>query len=256
MVRSGEYGELRMIRPGSVSGTREYSVLFAGADYDLLSGLGDVSFQATTRGGREMDNVLGGQAAFKGATDATGDVAFSLASQDYGDPMVNLAAMGVGLVLKGISAATKTEADVRCWGNLPHTLEVLPLNLPVGTDRIVIREWSSVIPVAEQSLNVKVDSARPLTVIHVAPPVAAGSVVARILATPDPEITVFYQFLADPTAVDMNGDGELGPQERAEVQERLLAKYDSDADGELSAAERNSAQYQLNTAFTQGMVLE
>jgi hypothetical protein len=98
----------------------------------------DLHFQATTRGGRVMDAVLGNKAVFKSGADSVGDVAIfgAVATHDLGrgedknDAALALAA--VGLLSKLASAATQTAADTRTWENLPQYLSFAALRLPPG----------------------------------------------------------------------------------------------------------------------------
>jgi hypothetical protein len=98
----------------------------------------DVGFQATTRGGRVMDHVLGNKAVFKSTTDTIGNVALigglttAAVSRDRTAQEVGLGIALAGLISKGISAATVPAADVRSWDNLPRYLSFASLPLPVG----------------------------------------------------------------------------------------------------------------------------
>jgi hypothetical protein len=105
----------------------------------------DLNFQATSRGGRVMDHVLGNKAVFKGTTDTVGDVALVGAmvaasntrrmdgsyNRDAGNAALGLAA--VGLLSKLASSATTPEADTRAWDNLPQYLSFAALRLAPGT---------------------------------------------------------------------------------------------------------------------------
>lgn len=105
--------------------------------YDL-SPYDDLNYQATTRGGRVMDHILGNKAVFKRNTDAIGDVALAGAigtaaygrGEDAGNAALALAA--VGLISKLASAATQTAADTRSWDNLPQYLSFAAVTLPAG----------------------------------------------------------------------------------------------------------------------------
>lgn len=98
----------------------------------------DISFQATTRGGRVMDHVLGNKAVFKRTTEGVGDVALMGAmmtaqhgtGRDSDKAALGLAA--VGLVSKIASAATTPNADIRSWDNLPQLLSFASLKLSPG----------------------------------------------------------------------------------------------------------------------------
>jgi len=98
----------------------------------------DVGFQATTRGGRVMDHILGNKAVFKSTTDTAGNVAMigglatAAASNNNSTRNVGLGIALAGLATKLISSATTPEADVRMWDNLPQFLSFAAVALPVG----------------------------------------------------------------------------------------------------------------------------
>lgn len=93
------------------------------ADIELIRG-GDITYQASTRGGRHFDAILDGKVAFKDTTDMVGDVAMigaSLLTDQLGNVGGMLSMFG-GLGSKLLSGATKTEADVRYWDSLPDAV--------------------------------------------------------------------------------------------------------------------------------------
>jgi len=98
----------------------------------------DVWFQASTRGGRAMDHILGNKAVFKSTTDIAGDAALigglgtAALSRDRTAQEVGLGVALAGLISKGISAATTPEADTRAWDNLPRYLSFANLQVPPG----------------------------------------------------------------------------------------------------------------------------
>jgi hypothetical protein len=98
----------------------------------------DVAFQATTRGGRVMDHILGNKAVFKSATDTVGNVALigglatAAASNNRTAQEVGLGLALAGLVSKVVSAATVPAADTRSWENLPRYLSFVNVPLPPG----------------------------------------------------------------------------------------------------------------------------
>jgi hypothetical protein len=98
----------------------------------------DVAFQATTRGGRVMDHILGNKAVFKSATDTAGNVALigglatAAASNNRTAQEVGLGIALAGLVSKVVSAATVPAADTRSWENLPRYLSFATVPLPPG----------------------------------------------------------------------------------------------------------------------------
>lgn len=97
----------------------------------------DINFQATTRGGRLMDHVLGNKAVFKQTTDTVGDVALigAMAAANHGGRDADTAAIGlaaVGFLSKIASSATTPQADIRTWENLPQYLSFSALSLAPG----------------------------------------------------------------------------------------------------------------------------
>jgi hypothetical protein len=106
----------------------------------------DLGYQATTRGGRVMDHILGNKAYFKTGANVAGDVALAGAviAHDQGRRRerqgkdgddANIAALGLGIlgvIGKVASAATQTQADTRQWNNLPQRLSFAALALPAG----------------------------------------------------------------------------------------------------------------------------
>ena len=99
----------------------------------------DLTYQATTRGGRQMDYILANKAVFKDTTDSFGNAALVsgaiLATQ--GGRGSNLDEIGAGLLVAGllskvVSAATTPAADTRCWDSLPNLLGFAALKLPPG----------------------------------------------------------------------------------------------------------------------------
>ncbi len=133
----GEYGEqLRFRDQPAPAKTAIITVngqsLTAGACDDLV-------FQATTRGGRMMDHVLGNKAVFKSATSAVGDVGLIggavMATQRGRNSAVDEVGLGLlaaGVLSKIVSAATTPEADVRTWDNLPRYITFAQLQLAPG----------------------------------------------------------------------------------------------------------------------------
>jgi hypothetical protein len=139
---SGEYSEQLRFRPGHSAAT---SVQLKVAGQTVRSAaIDDLSYQASTRGGRQMDYVLANKAVFKGSTDAFGDAAIVSGAILAGTSGRRSAAdeIGAGLLVAGllskvISAATTPSADTRMWDNLPNLLGFSALRLPPGEHRLV-----------------------------------------------------------------------------------------------------------------------
>jgi len=98
----------------------------------------DTGFQAVTRGGRVMDQILANKADFKQTADTVGNASLmgaviaSNSSYSRDAQLTAVALAGVGLISKAISAATQTRADTRYWDTLPRYLSFAALNLPPG----------------------------------------------------------------------------------------------------------------------------
>jgi hypothetical protein len=132
----GEYAEeLHFYTPPSPVGSAELNV---DALRIPIAPTDDVCFQATTRGGRVMDHILGNKAVFKSATDTAGNVALigglatAADSRNRTAQEVGLGVALAGLVSKAVSAATVPAADTRSWDNLPHYLSFASVPLPAG----------------------------------------------------------------------------------------------------------------------------
>jgi hypothetical protein len=109
----------------------------------------DVSYQATTRGGRVMDHILGNKAVFKQTTSTIGDAALigALGTAQYGRGQdADKAALGlaaVGLISKLASAATTPGADTRMWDTLPQYLSFTALELAPGEHEAVLNFYDA-----------------------------------------------------------------------------------------------------------------
>ena len=131
MERRGEYGENRIIVINDPP-TNRFEVQLDETDwYDAIQGVGDINFQSSTRGGRMMDNVLAGHARTKRTTNQVGN-AFLDAGRNTNNSEAAIVLMGIGLLVKGISATMTAAADIRCWQTLPASIQPLPLNLDPG----------------------------------------------------------------------------------------------------------------------------
>jgi hypothetical protein len=158
---AGEYGEqLRFAaEPSRLTG----ATLTVGGQAVALPAYDDVVFQATTRGGRIMDHILGNKAVFKQGADAVGDAALAAAvmvASDRDDrrrpppktkeereeqredererDQAAVALAAIGLFSKIAAAAAQPTADTRTWDNLPQYLSFSALRLPPGEHEAVL----------------------------------------------------------------------------------------------------------------------
>ena len=157
VVCTGKYKEIRnIIRGKNVFDAMTVSV-GGGAPVYIPNNLGDVEYQATTRGGRLMDNVLADKAAAKSAMEVSGNIfmltgttLLLVGARTMGAPPVGISFLGAGLgclVIGGtvhiIGSFMNPAADGRFWKNLPAQLHLVPLTLPPGKHTVMLKGESS-----------------------------------------------------------------------------------------------------------------
>jgi len=139
----GEHGERLCFSAGSSAATGA-SIRIDGGPATLAPAYDDLTFQATTRGGRVMDHILAGKAVFKDTTDTIGTAAIiggagtMLLSRNRTGEEVGAGLLVAGLISKAISAATTPEADTRAWDNLPNLLGFAALRAAPGRHEAVV----------------------------------------------------------------------------------------------------------------------
>jgi tetratricopeptide (TPR) repeat protein len=151
-LATGDYSEALEFRRGGgfIARKASFEVASRGVGGTLAE---DIYWQATTRGGREIDKILAGKAQFKGTSDTVGNglvavgalTALSAGNTTGNSGEVALAGAAIivaGMVAKGVAAATTPEADVRYWDNLPDRVHVATLRLddPPSTGRVTFRD--------------------------------------------------------------------------------------------------------------------
>lgn len=173
---SGAYGEqLRFRIPPSP--VQSASLQIVGKDLALHPWV-DVAFQATTRGGRVMDHVLGNKAVFKSTTSTVGDaailggavVASGPGRRDNTTQAVGLGLVAAGILTKFLSEATSPEADTRSWDNLPRFLSFAAQELPPGEHTATIQfknESGQVLPNLTKTVHVHVPPDGPDKVVYI-----------------------------------------------------------------------------------------
>jgi tetratricopeptide (TPR) repeat protein len=138
-IGDGEYGEYLTYLPPEYVPEKKAVFIVDGVGHDATFGE-DIYWQASTRGGRQVDSVLAGKAQFKDIATGVGaasllvaDVAFDVALYSYDDDDSD-AALGVaaGAAVIGIASllmadAARPEADTRYWDNLPAHIDYVSL---------------------------------------------------------------------------------------------------------------------------------
>lgn len=130
----------------------------------------NVSFQATTRGGREVDTINRHKANFKSATQGAGALmtaagaAIALNSDSTDAQIAGLAIAGAGLIAYGIGAAMTAEADTRTWTNLPNHVLMWAGQLPPGRQTLTLRFYGldqQVLHTTPVTVDIPPDGSRP-----------------------------------------------------------------------------------------------
>jgi tetratricopeptide (TPR) repeat protein len=159
---TGEYGEQLRFRanPSPVQGAvvKVDGQTLAADPYD------DLEFQATTRGGRVMDYVLGHKAVFKSATSAVGTAAIvggaiAASQNNRTSQQVGIGLLAAGVISKLFSAATTPAADTRAWDDLPRYLSFASAVLPPGRHVVTVDFLSpggQVLPVFTKTVTLDV----------------------------------------------------------------------------------------------------
>ena len=135
--RAGSYGELARIGQSDYP-EKDAEIYVDGRFAGAAQTVEDIHYQASTRGGRAMDGVLGGKAVFKGATAFLGTAVLgAAATEDSPKKRRNTALAGLSLL--ALSAATRPEADIRSWETLPDKIQMLAAKVPAGKHTVEVR---------------------------------------------------------------------------------------------------------------------
>lgn len=183
--RDGEYGQTRTTLPGEGCPFEYVTVVTAdGREIVMPPKTGDINYQATTRGGRLMDNVLQDKADLKDdmklfaqASSTISGFLFGMAlNQLGGSPHEllisgSLAAGGIAfLVFDGLFCwaydSADPRADIRSWVTLPGSLDILPLNLGHGASDFRVRGYKAGDSLFEKKVTTYSEPGR-ITAAHV-----------------------------------------------------------------------------------------
>jgi len=154
----GEYDEKLFFSRGQRGGDRVVLYVDGEPVTEAPRPTEDVYYQATTRGGREIDHVLAGKAQFKDVADTAGNVmivggaALAASGQHRRDKDLTYTGAGIalgGLLAKGLAAGTKPEADVRRWDTLPDRLHVFSVRVGPGAHDIRAEVYAGGEKIAE-----------------------------------------------------------------------------------------------------------
>lgn len=159
---TGEFDEQLRIRPGH--SVAQGAWLKVANQAVRIAPYDDVSFQATTRGGRVMDHILANKAVFKSATDTFGTAAIisgAVVGSQRGTQEVGLGLIAAGVLSKVVAAATTPAADTRAWDNLPQYVSFVALDLPPGAHTATVEFTDGaghVLPALTKTLSFNVSA--------------------------------------------------------------------------------------------------
>lgn len=146
----GKFGEeLRWQARPAAAVTAQSACVAAGSQCvaDKFMVGADVGYQATTRGGRPIDAVLGGKASFKEGAQTVSTVAgaigsvglqTALATGNRDSANLGMFGMFAGLVAQGVAQSTQAQADIREWEQLPNTVWLATGSSKVESDRLLV----------------------------------------------------------------------------------------------------------------------
>ncbi len=149
------------------------------APYFQSGTLGDLDYQATTRGGRLMDNVLADQAAAKKAMKISGNLLFVIGSGCFAvssrlpEPTLQLCFLGAGAGCYILGFGTHVigyfmnpAADGRFWRNLPGQFFLIPMYLEPGDYNIMCAGYKKSDRTGVLLDRINVPDGNQVSVIH------------------------------------------------------------------------------------------
>ena len=163
MTTAGHYNEDRVIIPGSMNLTA-LSLSCSSLPHPLLfpPKLGDLNFQAMTRGKRLMNDILKEKAFWKLFINVTSTALVSaglVMSRANGAVPVQITGLGcivVGGIGYIVAACINPKADPRHWKLLPGEFFLLPVKLPPGRHLLHLDGYILADQVFRQSFEVEV----------------------------------------------------------------------------------------------------
>jgi tetratricopeptide (TPR) repeat protein len=135
----------------------------------------DIFYQASTRGGRQIDRILQGKAELKQNTGSVGSFIADgsvVASYFVGANDGVAIAGGVAGVLLLVSSNAKPQADTRAWSSLPDTVHVLTFAAGGQPPPMSVRFLKDGAPVAGAERPIRCDTRerRSLCLVRAHPP--------------------------------------------------------------------------------------
>lgn len=176
----GDYKEIRSIVRG-VAPFDSISVAVSRRNHFYSPNkLGDLEYQATTRGGREMDNILKDKATAKKTMEVSGNIFFVIGyglviagARTMSAPPLGMALLcsGAGCYVMGLTlhvtgALMNPAADGRYWRNIPNQFHIVPLKLPAGQHQVTFTGYKHFDTVGMSVYNITVPEGGGMNVFH------------------------------------------------------------------------------------------
>lgn len=140
-VAAGSYGQMLAYAPGGGGSARPVRISLDGGKAERPVLADSVYYQASTRGGREIDALLGRKAVVRGVTEDAGNVALlgggvvaahGASQHNHGAAFAGVGIMVAGAALYGLSTLVQPAADTRSWRSLPDTVAVAAFEVAPG----------------------------------------------------------------------------------------------------------------------------
>lgn len=180
ILRHGSYKEIRSVIHGQTPFDAMALSVGSGAYVPFVGNAGNIDYQATTRGGRLMDNVLADKAAAKTAMEVSGNIflvagyaCLQVGAQTLSTLPVGVSFLGAGLgcfIIGGachiVGSCMNPAADGRYWKNLPGQLYLIPMNLPAGKHKLMLAGFKNSDRAGSTLFNIEVPEKQGVSVIH------------------------------------------------------------------------------------------
>ncbi len=143
--------------------TENRATLVSGATSLPLFPMEDIFYQASTRGGREIDGVLQGKAQFRNNANSASSLLLNsaVAYQDVaGGNTATYVVGGIGAMASFIGSRAKAQADTRAWSTLPDSIHVATFSskdLSIQDAKIVFAQGEVPIAGLEKTVTIQKD---------------------------------------------------------------------------------------------------
>ncbi len=227
--RGGDFNEIRQLCLGEKYA--DYlEILIDGGSCRSIKGLGDVNYQASTRGERLMDEILRTKAQTKKITQIVAVGMFAtgvglLLSGNQNLMIIGGGLMALGAITYGVAYMMEPTADPRCWKNLPAEFYLVPIRLPAGPHKAEFKTYDGPFETASRTVDFELKPAEKpgirhlfagdVGVTHAAPPAARNMAdhfyLLFFLADEGKYVTTHQQETTDALAEQW---GKIDPQYR------------------------------------------